>query len=84
VRDTVREGFVPTLESNYKIWPAAQLVNFYLVPLRFRVVFSNAVGLVFNVILSGIYSSASSSSSPAASSVSAPSPPALPPASRKD
>ncbi len=32
----------------YKLWPAAQIVNFYLIPLKFRVNFANIVSLFWN------------------------------------
>ena len=36
----------------YKLWPAAQLVNFYVIPLKFRVNFSNIVSLFWNTYVS--------------------------------
>lgn len=36
----------------YKLWPAAQLVNFYIIPLKFRVNFSNIVSLFWNTYVS--------------------------------
>jgi protein Mpv17 len=39
---------------NWKIWPAAQLINFSIVPLRYRVLFASCVGYVFNIYLSWI------------------------------
>lgn len=32
----------------YKLWPAAQLFNFYFVPLKFRVNYTNVVSLAWN------------------------------------
>ena len=43
-----------TLYQAYKVWPLAQFLNFYFVPLPYRVLFSNMVGLVWNVALSYI------------------------------
>ena len=36
----------------YKLWPAAQVVNFYVIPLKFRVNFSNIVSLFWNTYVS--------------------------------
>jgi protein Mpv17 len=49
---TVKDKLYPTLLANWKIWPAAQLINFYLVPVPYRVLWANFVGLFWNVILS--------------------------------
>jgi protein Mpv17 len=40
--------------ANWKIWPAASLINFSIVPMRFRVLFANFMGYIWNVVLSWI------------------------------
>ncbi|KRX02427.1 hypothetical protein PPERSA_10044 [Pseudocohnilembus persalinus] len=40
------------MTSNWTIWPAAQMINFYFIPLQFRVLWANGVGLAWNVVLS--------------------------------
>ena len=35
---------LPALKASYAVWPAALLLNFSFVPLRFRVLFTNCVG----------------------------------------
>ena len=37
---------------NYQIWPIASTINFYLIPMKFQVLFSNCVGLFWNTFLS--------------------------------
>ena len=37
---------------NWQLWPAAQAINLSVVPIRYRVLFGNAVGLVWNCYLS--------------------------------
>lgn len=42
-----------TLQSNWRLWPAANLVNFALVPPPLRVLFANVVSVFWNIYLSG-------------------------------
>jgi hypothetical protein len=44
-------------QMNWCVWPAANLVNFYAVPDRFRVLYTNVVGALWSVYLSSIVSS---------------------------
>ena len=46
-----------TLLANWKIWPLAMLINFSVIPGRYRVLFSNFIGLFWNVYLSWIQNS---------------------------
>jgi protein Mpv17 len=50
----VRDRFKSTMLANWCIWPAAMTINFALVPLQFQVLFSNVIGLFWNIILSYI------------------------------
>lgn len=52
----VREKLVPTLVTSYKLWPAAHLVNFAMVPPHMRVLYINVVSVVWAVMLSTIAS----------------------------
>lgn len=54
VKYKFRFAYIPTLIANYKLWPAVQLINFYLVPLPYRVPFVNIVALGWNVYISTI------------------------------
>lgn len=45
-------AYWPTLLANYKLWPFVQFVNFYIIPLQFRVPFVNLVALGWNAYLS--------------------------------
>lgn len=54
VGDRLREQLLPTLATNYKVWPTAQMINLYLVPLKLRVLWINMVGLGFNTYLSSM------------------------------
>ncbi|TPP62482.1 hypothetical protein FGIG_11506 [Fasciola gigantica] len=48
----VRENFPEILYNNYKIWPAAQWINFSFVPLPFRVLYINSIALFWNIYVS--------------------------------
>ncbi|XP_017492220.1 PREDICTED: cyclin-K-like [Rhagoletis zephyria] len=48
MKDNVRNNYVDIMIANYKIWPAVQMVNFYLVPLNYRVVFASFFSLIWN------------------------------------
>lgn len=43
---------LPSIVSNqYKIWPLAQLVNFYFIPLHYRLLYVNIVAFFWNIYL---------------------------------
>ncbi|CAM9317232.1 unnamed protein product [Chrysoparadoxa australica] len=48
----LRNLFLPTLLASYRIWPAANMINFAFVPKHLRMLYLNLVGLFWNVILS--------------------------------
>ncbi|ORX77650.1 hypothetical protein K493DRAFT_293744 [Basidiobolus meristosporus CBS 931.73] len=52
VKQKLEKGYFTALQSNYRIWPAAQLINFWLIPLTHRVLFINLVALGWNTYLS--------------------------------
>ena len=51
-REDLRGKYWDTLMLNYKIWPAASLINFAYVPIKYQVLWANFVSLVFIVCLS--------------------------------
>lgn len=52
IKDSVRTKYLPILTTSWTIWPAAQMVNFYFVPLNYRIVVGSCVGFVWNIYLS--------------------------------
>ena len=36
IKQNIRTNYVDIMIANYKIWPMAQMLNFYLVPLNYR------------------------------------------------
>lgn len=53
-KQILHEKTLSTLIVNWKIWPVAQLINMYFIPVSLRVLFLNVVGLGYNTILSRI------------------------------
>lgn len=52
IPDKLRSDFTTTLMANYSVWVPAMFLNFKFVPPQFQVLFSNAVGYLWNVYLS--------------------------------
>jgi len=48
----VKDLLWPTLLENWKVWPAVQLLNFSVVPVKFQVLFVNCVAIWWNFVLS--------------------------------
>lgn len=44
--------YIPTLKANWLIWPAVQLLNFRVVPLRFQIPFVSTIGIAWTAYLS--------------------------------
>jgi protein Mpv17 len=44
--------YIPAIVANWKLWPLVQTVNFRYMPLRYRVPFTGAVGIAWQVFLS--------------------------------
>jgi uncharacterized membrane protein (DUF485 family) len=52
ILNKLRQDLLPTLITNYLIWIPAQLINFSVVPEKFRVLWANAVGFFWGIYLS--------------------------------
>lgn len=57
IKDRLKAGWAGAVMTNYKIWPAAQMANFYFIPLQHQVLFANVVGLFWNTYMSWATSS---------------------------
>ncbi|XP_069106456.1 uncharacterized protein [Argopecten irradians] len=54
IKEKISNDIWPVLVTNWKIWPAVQLVNFYLVPLQHRVLVVNFVALGWNTYMAWV------------------------------
>ncbi|KAK9504362.1 hypothetical protein O3M35_010712 [Rhynocoris fuscipes] len=52
LKKSLKEEYPKLLLDNYKIWPAAQFLNFYLIPVQFRVVFLQSLAVFWNAYIS--------------------------------
>ncbi|EGF77271.1 hypothetical protein BATDEDRAFT_14086 [Batrachochytrium dendrobatidis JAM81] len=46
------KGYPDALIGNYQLWPAVQLINFYVVPVHHQALFVNVIALGWNTYLS--------------------------------
>jgi len=52
IKRQIKRDLLNTLKSNWKIWPVAQFINFYFVPVQLRVLFGNVIAFGWNAYLS--------------------------------
>jgi len=50
--NSVVKGIFPVLLANWKIWPFVNFLNFFYVPLQFRLLVASLAGVLWNVLLS--------------------------------
>ncbi|KAI9316454.1 hypothetical protein BX666DRAFT_1859095 [Dichotomocladium elegans] len=64
IKEKLQSGYRDALMSNYKLWPAVQMVNFYFTPLYYRLAVSNVVSLGWNAYLSTVNQRSSATRKP--------------------
>lgn len=52
--EEVREKFWTLYKAEWVVWPPAQIINFYLLPTRYRVAYDNTVSLGYDVYTSHV------------------------------
>lgn len=52
LKEKLKERYVETLLTSYKLWPAVQIVNFTIVPFQYRVGVVQLVAVLWNTYLS--------------------------------
>lgn len=55
--EDLKTKYFATMATNYKIWPAANLINFYFIPIQYQVLWANFIALIFNACLSYMHNS---------------------------
>jgi protein Mpv17 len=53
IKDNIEKNYLAVYQNSLKLWPAAQVVNFYVVPLHFRLLYLNCISLIWNTYLAG-------------------------------
>lgn len=48
----LRRSYLSLLKLNYTFWPFVQLLNFYFIPLTYRVLFGSTAALIWNTLFS--------------------------------
>lgn len=51
IKEKLHQDYLTVLRTNYLLWPAAQLVTFYYIPMEYRIVFVSFVSLIWNTYL---------------------------------
>jgi len=49
--EELKEKFWTVYKADWIIWPPCQFINFYFLPLRYRVLYINAITTLYNVFL---------------------------------
>lgn len=52
IKERLKTQYPDIMKTNYMIWPAVQIINFGLVPLRYQVVFVQTIAVFWNCFVS--------------------------------
>lgn len=52
VEAELRKNYTSLLKLNYTFWPFVQVINFYFIPLTYRVLFGSTAALLWNTLFS--------------------------------
>lgn len=53
-KEEVSDKFVTLYRAEWMVWPPAQIINFYFLPTRFRVLYDNTISLGYDVYSSQV------------------------------
>lgn len=48
----IREKFLRLYKAEWIVWPTAQVVNFWILPLKYRVLYDNTISLGYDIYTS--------------------------------
>jgi len=57
IQQVIKKKLEPTLIMNWKIWPFLNFINFSIVPIPYRVLYSNITGMFWSIYLSSVNNS---------------------------
>lgn len=52
IQQELERSYFDLLKMNYKFWPMVSIINFYFVPLTYRVLFGSSAALLWNTAVS--------------------------------
>ncbi|CAD8101485.1 unnamed protein product [Paramecium primaurelia] len=52
--EAIKKNFTKVMITNWQVWPAAQIINFWLIPRPYQVLWVNLIGYFWNIYLSYI------------------------------
>jgi len=55
IKEKIQADFWPTFRVDLVVWPILQTINFYLLPLKYRVLYISVCSLFWNVFLSSMH-----------------------------
>ncbi|PZC76060.1 mpv17-like protein 2 isoform X1 [Helicoverpa armigera] len=53
-KDEVKDKFVKLYRAEWMVWPPAQVINFYFLPTKYRVLYDNTISLGYDVYTSQV------------------------------
>lgn len=53
-KEEVQDKFITLYRAEWMVWPPAQIINFYFLPTRFRVLYDNTISLGYDVYTSQV------------------------------
>ncbi|XP_037294660.1 mpv17-like protein 2 isoform X2 [Manduca sexta] len=63
-KEEVRDKFVTLYRAEWMVWPPAQIINFYFLPTRYRVLYDNTISLGYDIYTSQVKHNKSLKSTP--------------------
>lgn len=52
--EEIKHKFIRLYKAEWIVWPTAQMINFWILPHRFRVLFDNGISLFYDIYTSAV------------------------------